>query len=423
MRRRRWRTRQRPRSVARHARPHARVVGRLGGGRSAPRRPGQQGTLRRPVAQVHDVRAVGAERLHVGGQQRQHRTRAHEQRDLVGGRGHRHRAPALEHARGAQPRRAVLAHRRRAPEVHPATRRQVELARRRAGREHGRDEHVGSEQVLVVGARGARVVRVGERELAHERQPGAVVGPLGRGQVGLQLGAQLRVARPHRQHVGVEDLRPRRRRIDREPGGLGAHDPGGEAELDPAPLEVGRGLGLRDGEVAADVRAPQRHARQAHAQPVAHRAGQAVEAEARRGVAAPHDLRHARRPGPARAVEARQRPRRAVLRVRVGGAVVEHRVRVVHLRAGRAVGRLRVGRRVLAEVLHPAVVAVADRLAQQVAVEPHRARRGEVELADREHARARVRVDVGLPGRVRVQERRPPPPGRRAAGRSCRSSG
>ena len=86
-------------------------------------------------------------------------------------------------------------------------------------------------------------------------------------------------------------------------------------------------------------------------------------------------------------------------RVPVSGAVVEDRIEVVHLVAAHPVGRDGVQRRVLAEVLHPAVVAVADRLVEQVAVEGVRPGMGEVELADEERV-------VGA-GRVPVQRRRP----------------
>src|SRR4051812_45777598 len=64
-------------------------------------------------------------------------------------------------------------------------------------------------------------------------------------------------------------------------------------------------------------------------------------------------------------------------------AVVVARVAVVHLLRRGAVGRRDEGRRVLAEVLHPAVLALRGRLVHEALVERPGAGRGEVELGDR----------------------------------------
>jgi len=77
--------------------------------------------------------------------------------------------------------------------------------------------------------------------------------------------------------------------------------------------------------------------------------------------------------------------------------VVQGGVQVVHLRSRCPVRGARVAGRVFAEVLHPAVVAVAHGLAQQPVPERQRARRGEVHLPDEEDRAARVLVDVRLP--------------------------
>ena len=118
-----------------------------------------------------------------------------------------------------------------------------------------------------------------------------------------------------------------------------------------------------------------------------------------RRVAAPDDRRAAGAAGPARAREAREPARRAGHAVE-GAAVVLARIGVVQGRAARAVGGAGVERRVLAEVLHPAVVAVGHGLAQQPAVEVAAGPGGEVELRDVEARERAVAVHVRLARRV-----------------------
>ncbi len=227
---------------------------------------------------------------------------------------------------------------------------------------------------------------------------------VGGGDVGIELGAELRVAAPDGQHVGIEDLRPARLLPELEAVGLGAHHAGHGPELDPAAEQLGRRLVAGQGEEAADVGAPGRHPAQAHRQALADRRLQAVEAPVGRRVAAPDDLRAARGAAPARPVEARERLHAVAAGERVCRAVVAGGVGVVAGLAGAAVGAPGVGRRVLAEVLHPAVVAVVDRLLQQVAVEVDRLRVREVHLPDQELRAARVAVQVGLAERVPRQQ-------------------
>ena len=120
--------------------------------------------------------------------------------------------------------------------------------------------------------------------------------------------------------------------------------------------------------------------------------------------------RSARRPSSPSGGSARPRWRGASCAPRSGMGGIE----VVRAAPVDAVRRARVERRVLAEVLHPAVVAVADRLAEQAAVERAARRRGEVELADEERLEPGVAVDVGLAERVLGQRAAAPPPPRSA---------
>ncbi len=105
--------------------------------------------------------------------------------------------------------------------------------------------------------------------------------------------------------------------------------------------------------------------------------------------------RTARRAGPARALEADDRSRGG-LPDPVGGAVVLARVGVVEGGARDPPGADRVQRRVLAEVLHPAVIAVLDRLAGHRGEGLPAGRAAKVELGDVERGGGRVVEKVGL---------------------------
>ena len=230
--------------------------------------------------------------------------------------------------------------------------------------------------------------------MTHDRQPTAPVGGLGGGDVRIEAGAQLRVAAPVVDLVGVPDLRAVLGG-ERDPVRLGPHDAGDGAELDPALEQLGGELVGAEREEAADVGAPGADSRQAHGQAVRHRRRKPVEAPPDGRVAAPDDLRARRHPGVAGADEAAERPAGAAGEV-LGGAVVLNGVEVVHLGSVHAVRRARVERRVLAEVLHPAVVAVGDGLGEQLAEHPPTGGAREVELRDEELAVGAVVVDVGI---------------------------
>ncbi len=290
---------------------------------------------------------------------------------------------AAQHARPAQAQRAVAAHvARGGPEVDPAPARRVQAPPARARLEHGRREQVGAEAELVVGASRPRVARVGEQAVAHERHAGGAVARVGGLDVRQQLRVQLGVAAPDRQRGAVEDLGALVGR-DGDPRALGAHHARDGAQLDPALEQLGRQTLLRaEGVVAADVGAPARHAAHADVERLGDGRAQAVEAPDGRRVSAPHVDRAARRPRPAGALEAHQRTPEAAHDV-AHRAVVVAREAVVDARRRGPVGGHHVGRGPLAEVLHPAVLALGDRLAQQARVELPRGGRGEVELGER----------------------------------------
>ena len=107
---------------------------------------------------------------------------------------------------------------------------------------------------------------------------------------GIELGAELRVAAPVVDLVGVPHLRARLLG-HRDPVGLGPHHSRHGAELDPASEQLGaQGVGA-DREEPADVRAPGADPRQPHRQSLADRGLKPVEVPHGRGVASPHDAR------------------------------------------------------------------------------------------------------------------------------------
>ena len=242
-----------------------------------------------------------------------------------------------------------------------------------------------------------RVGGVGEREVAHDRQPGALVGARRGGDVRVQLRAQLRVAAPDGQHVGVPHLRAAGAIVAEAVAvGLRAHHAAHRAELEPARVQLVAGARAGDRVEAADVRALVGDARQARVHRLVQRRAEAVgAAPVLVGVAAPDQPRVRLHAVEARADEHRE-VAAALGRVGGGGAVVEHRVAVVHLQPALAVVEDGVGGRVLAEVLHPAVVAVADGLVEQPAEQVAPAGVGEVHLRDDLVGRERVCKEVGV---------------------------
>ena len=331
--------------------------------RRAPARERQQHAPALALAQRDRRRAVAVagERVHVRRQQRQQRPRPGQQRQLAQRGGQGHGAPAAQHPR---PRRATA--RRRAPGSSPSatgppSARAAGTARRcvAPSSSTGAASSDGPEQELVLARRGAAVARVGERQVAHDRQPAGAVLAVGGGQVGVELRAQLRPAAPVAHDLGVPDLRARAVG-DADAVGLGAHHAGHRAQLDPADQQLRRQVVLEQREEAADVRAPGADARQAHREAVGHDRAQAVEAPVDARVAAPDDRRAA---GACRSSQSGRSGRRAAPpRARRSGTGSDSRCAAPCPASPRGA---RVERRVLAEVLHPAVVAVGERLAEQ----------------------------------------------------------
>ncbi len=349
------------------------------------------------------VGAVVGQRVDVGGQQRDHRPDPHLGRDLRDRRSHIDRAAAWAHGRRSERHRAVVRHAHRGPQVDPLARRQVHRPVRGPLSEHRGHQQIGAEQVLVVETGGDGVLRISERELPHQGHARGLIGVVAARQVRVQPGAQLRVPLPDRRDRRVGDLGARRAEVDA--ARLQPHHPGERAELDPAVQQLGREAVVRPGEEAADVAAPHRDAREPHAQPLAHRRLQPVEAPQRRGVAAPDDVGRRDRAGPARPVEPGEW---LVCSVGVGlrGGVVADDVAVVKGAAGAGVGGDRGVGGVLAEVLHPAVIAVTLGDLQDAVEHPAARRRGEVDLRHDEVRRGRVVVDQRRPVRVLRERRR-----------------
>src|SRR4030095_5286162 len=108
----------------------------------------------------------------------------------------------------------------------------------------------------------------------------------------------------------------------------------------------------------------------------------------------PHALRTASDAGPARALEADDRPTLSTREV-VSRAVVVDDEAIVRRAAVAAVPGADVERCVLAEVLHPAVVPVRDRVREQPLKGAASTNPREVVLPDDERARGEVRVEIG----------------------------
>ena len=241
---------------------------------------------------------------------------------------------------------------------------------------------------------------------------------------------QAGLAPPHRDDAGVEDLRAGVGR-KREAGELRPHDARDRAELDPALEQLGREPGVgRVGVVAADVGAPAGRRRRAPSTGPPSRRRRARRS--RTSCSGPRP-RRPRRSAPPRSSPSAGSARRA------GGR------RSSRSRSGRSAGsgcasprrgcrRPSARRRgVLAEVLHPAVVARAERAVgarQEGSGTPPAWRRRPVELGqrrDREAGRADPADEPGegerLPAGVLLQRARRLRAWRRASRSSRTASG
>ena len=200
--------------------------------------------------------------------------------------------------------------------------------------------------------------------------------------------------------------------------GLGAHHPRDGAELDPAREQLRRQLRASPSAKKPPMSEPQRLTPESPiVSALVDRRAQAVEAPGGGRVAAPDDL--------ARSGAAPVQPER----MKRASGRARRRANARRRRSGSGAGRgcasrcpvvpsaeRRVERRVLAEVLHPAVVAVVDRLAEQ-------ARRRSPRPAGRVKSNWRrpgtrvgaVAVDVGL-ARPRSRSARPAAAPRRRRG-------
>jgi hypothetical protein len=183
-----------------------------------------------------------------------------------------------------------------------------------------------------------------------------------------------------------------------------AHHAAHGAQLQPARVQLVAGARPGDRVEPADVRALVGDPRQPRVHRLVQGRAEAVAAApVLVGVAAPDQScvgLHAVEAGTDEHGEVAAAPR-GVGRRR---SVVKHRIAVVHLQARLPVREHRVGGRVLAEVLHPAVVAVPDRLVEQPAEEVAAARVGEVDLGDDLVGGERVRQQVGPALRVLYEQ-------------------
>ena len=211
--------------------------------------------------------------------------------------------------------------------------------------------------------------------MAHERQTGAAVLRVGRDQVRVELGAELRVAAPVGELVGVVDLRARLAPASAMPLACGAHHARDRAELDPAREQLGVERASRRARRSRRCPSPR--------SPIPERPMLSAWRTAERGRRSPSRSSGRRPRPPARTARRRSSPerwkrtigRRRAARARTRRSGTGAGSGCGATVPGGAVGGARVERRVLAEVLHPAVVAVGDRLVERPTRTPRARRR------------------------------------------------